>query len=289
MKTIFKIKLLLPVLFLSFAAEAKLALVLVPGYGSSAIRSPEFKKSEVYFSKDILKVFKDKKINTFVATGFSAFGSIQENALILISFLDGLEKSGFDEFILLGHSSGGLYSLAATSQSQHKINHIITVATPFRGVDFVTKLNKRKMDFIYRVLGMRTAGELSPENVSQFLSQQNLPAHLKLWLTTGTQPNCSLLKQSDSRCQAWPFAIASKSYDQDNDGLISWSSAYALDLDLGVQTNRLFQLNALLDHGEEILDYRYISALSPFHVSKIRAEQRRFYTEIAKLIEREML
>ena len=99
-KAILKISVLMGCLSFSTTVFAKEVVVLVPGFFNSF--APE------YFSQDIVKSFRDKGFQVYIADRLNPIGRIDENGTRLENLLGQIEKAenGHVAFNIVGHSAG---------------------------------------------------------------------------------------------------------------------------------------------------------------------------------------
>ena len=153
-------------LLISLHSQAKEAVVLVPGFFNSF--APE------YFSEDIVRSFTAKGFRVYVAEGLNPVGTIEDNGSRLEKLLAAIEKSEGSRvtFHLIGHSAGGFYSLYVANRQRFEIKNILSVSTPYKGVEFVqawldNSILFRALTELAHLDGLK---QLTPDGVKRFLT-----------------------------------------------------------------------------------------------------------------------
>ena len=272
MKVLIKFFLLASFLSITSYATTKEVVVLVPGFFSHV--TPE------YFSKTIINSFTSKGMKVFIANNLNPVGGIAENGARLQNLLEKIEtaESHPVSFNIVAHSAGGLYSLWVSSQAKVKINKLITISTPFRGVEFVQSWIEKS--FLFSTLAdlayLQGLQELTSVGVEQFLKTAKPAKTLQIFSFAGYQPQS--LDVTDARCISAPLLVTSHYITGKSDGIVALTSA------LGYQNSQKSNDYIRLDHWEQIHDHRAFILLGTRNTQFIQQEQARFYAKLADLI-----
>lgn len=281
MKTTF-LKSLLVTFILGFAqlSLAKEVVVLVPGFFNTF--APE------YFSSEIVDSFSQKGFTVYVVDSLSPVGYIEENGSRLEEKLAAIEKieNRRVSFNIVAHSAGGFYTMWVANRQKFDIKNIITVATPYRGVEFIHVWIEKSWLFrtLMSLAHLDSLTELTPEGAKKFIASVRIQPKIKMFAFGGTQS--AGLDITDARNLSVPMRVTDSYTTGKSDGIVSFTSAMAIG---GLQTtdnktaqqfrNEKFNIN--LEHWEQVLDYRSFILLGSRNISYVRKEQNRFYTGIA--------
>ncbi|AGH95881.1 lipase family alpha/beta hydrolase [Pseudobdellovibrio exovorus] len=281
MKSFFlKFVFILGFLCTALAAKAQDVVVLVPGFFNSL--APE------YFSNEIISSFKNKGFKVYIPTGFNPVGTIEDNGSRLEKFLAQVEKAENKRvsFNLVSHSAGGFYSLYVANRQQFTIKNIVTISTPFQGVDFVTKWLEDSTLFraLTELAHLDSLKQLTPQGVKAFISSVRIQPETKILAFGGFQKKS--LDIWNARYISAPMRISSHFTNGDSDGIVSYSSSMGLGHIMTTQGKSAVQLRhpnypLSLDHWEQVLDSHAFLLLGIRNPSYIQKEQKRFYTGIA--------
>lgn len=259
---------------------AQETVVLVPGFFNSF--APE------YFSQDVIRSFTAKGFRVYVASGLNPIGTIEDNGRRLENFLTAVEKTENRHvpFNLVAHSAGGLYSLFVANRQKFEIKNILTVSTPFKGVEFVQQwldnsLLFRTLTELAHLDGMR---QLTPSGVKQFLNSIRVAPETRV-LAFGGYQNESF-DVWNARNISTPLLVTAQFITGHSDGIVGFDSAMGLG---GIKTTRgtpAIQLRHSsyflpLEHWEQVIDSRAFIFLGIRNTGYIRDEQRRFYSGLA--------
>ena len=257
--------------FNSFAVEEKI-VVLVPGFFNSF--APE------YFSKTVVKAFTANGLKVFIASNLNPVGSIAENGARLEDLLEKIEANeGYKvNFNIVAHSAGGLYSLWVSSQRKINIDKLITISTPFQGVEFVETWIKKS--FLFSALADLTYiqgfYELTPVGVKHFLESVKPNNNMQIFSYGGFQKQA--LDVTDARNISAPLLVTSHYTNGKSDGIVALSSS------LGYPQAKISNSFIRLEHWEQVLDPSAFAFLGIRNTNFIRQEQLRFYTALAHQI-----
>lgn len=265
------------------AASADEVVVLVPGFFNSF--APE------YFSKDVSGSFTRKGLKVYIATGLNPIGTIEENGAGLESILNQIEQiQGHSvTFDLVGHSAGGLYSLWVAGRQKFKIKNILTVSTPFQGVDFVQEWLQNCLPFqaLANLAHLDGLKQLTRDGVQKFLNQVRITPETKVFAFAGFQPEGFDL--TDARLISGPLRVTSYYTPGSSDGIVSFNSALGLGQIMTTENTSARQFKdsrfyIALEHWEQVLDASSFLLLGIRNTDYVRDEQIRFYSGLADLI-----
>lgn len=276
-----KLFIIISSLFISqITYAAREVVVLVPGFFNSF--APE------YFSNDIQKAFTQQGFTVYVATGLDPVGTIEKNGELLMKNLrqiEACEKTKV-EFNIVAHSAGGLYALYAAHSQEFTIKNLLTVSTPYAGVEFIENWlqNSTAFNLIASLAHLEGLKQLSPRQVVPFVQSVRVSPDLKIVAFGGTQKiNVDIL---NARYLSLPFHVTSAAITGASDGIVGFDSAMAVGAILNTNNQRAAQIaqpnyKINLDHWEQVLDGRSFVILGTRNPSYIRSEQKRFYTGLA--------
>ena len=242
----------------------KYPIILVHGI---ALRELKYFKA---FGK-IERTLKDEGYDVYTANT-DAFGSIESNAEQLKAIiLDVLEKSGKDAVNVIAHSKGGLdtkYMIRSLDMAE-RVASFTTICTPHRGSVIASHI-WRLPPFIKRFLAFlingfyRLAGDKNPDSmkVCEQLKEPDVPVEEET-LTGGVycqSYSTKIHKGSDCLLMAVPMVIYNKTNGEENDGMVSESSAKFENyrgecLDESVSHTQIVDFFAKRKHRRRILDF----------------------------------
>ena len=279
-KTLFKLILLtlIPIL-VSNQVLAKDIVVLVPGFFNSF--APE------YFSQDIIEAFENKGFKVYSAKNLNPIGTIEDNGVRLENFLtkiENLEKQKIT-FNLVAHSAGGFYSLFVANRRNFNIKNILTVSTPYKGIEIQRWLNDPIVSKIlteYLHLGALT--QLTKSGVESFLSNLKVSPNIKVTAFGGYQNQH--INVWDAQFLSPPLSVTSDFISEISDGIVGYSSALGLNKLLTTDSTMTVLIKKpkyffALEHWEQVLDSHSFLLLGIFNTNYIRQEQIRFYSGLA--------
>ncbi len=270
--------------FLSLPVLAKDIVVLVPGFFNSF--TPE------YFSDDIVQTFKEKGFIVYVAKGLNPIGTIEDNGSRLekiMGQIEEIEKTSSDvkvEFNLVSHSAGGFYSLFVANKQKFHIKNILTVSTPYKGVEFVqTWLDDSSIfSLLAQLAYLDGVVQLTESGVTQFLNGIKVSPETKIVAFGGYQEKS--LDVWNARYLSTPLRVTSHYISEKSDGIVGYSSALALGNIMTTNNTKATQLKdsaffIALEHWEQVLESSSFILLGIRNTGYIRREQVRFYTGLA--------
>lgn len=255
-------------------------VLLVPGFFNSFTAE--------YFSDTIVNTFKARGFSVYVATGLNPVGTVEDNGSRLIKIMDRIQKTeGRNvDFNVVAHSAGGLYTLFVADKHLFRIKNLISISTPYKGVEFLDEWRKDCSVFkaLTDLAPLEGLAQLTPEGVSKFLDTIRVGPEMKITAFGGTQK--SRLDIWDARNFSLPFVVTSRYISENTDGIVGFSSAMGLgqikttEGTIAVQRrDPNFTLN--LDHWEQVLDgysFLILGVRNPWYINN---EQQRFYNGIA--------
>lgn len=274
----------------AFGSEAFAArhLVLVPGFFSSAIPAPGggIVPWKPYFSRDIVKYLELSGDRVWVVDNLSPLGSVEENGQRLIRFLDSHagEMAG-QSLLLIAHSAGGLYSVYAAAHSNHPIDHIITVATPFQGLKFLETLDRNHIpvEDIVTPICLENLLGLREKAVVDFLGNIRFHRPLRLDVWAGYQKASPVTW--NWRFLSAPILPIHALTTEKSDGVVTVKSALAATPLLGRKANLNLQIHHEpigLEHWEFNLDADFAIAYGVLNISSLRNAQEWAYYKLLK-------
>jgi len=268
---------------LADALPTKEVVVLVPGFFNSF--APE------YFSQDIVRTFEQKGFKVFVAEKLDPVGSIEENGSRLLPQLKKIFENETGRINIVSHSAGGLYSLYAIFHGKLNVKNLITISTPYAGIDFLQVLRdhsavlKKVTDLAY-LQGLR---QLTPPYVDQFLKTIRVPDDVSIYAYGGYQPR--KVDVWNAKNLSSVLILTDTFIPKESDGIVSFVSSQSLrniktdsqkSPKMYIDPNYVFNL----EHWEQVLDYKHFVLLGTRNVGIIRDRQIEFYTGIANLLVR---
>jgi len=262
---------------------AKEVVVLVPGFFNTF--APE------YFSQTIVDSFTQKGFSVYVVDCLNPVGYIEDNGTRLEAKLQEIEKieNRHVSFNIVAHSAGGFYSMWVANRQKFDIKNIITVATPFHGVEFVQVWMENSFLFrtVMSLAHLDSLAELTPDGAKKFISNIRINPKTKMFAFGGTQS--AGLDITDARNLSVPLRVTDHYTTGKSDGIVGFESAMGIG-QLQTTENKPAQqfhdakFNINLEHWEQVLDYRSFVLLGSRNIGYIRNEQSRFYTGIANFL-----
>ena len=264
-------------------ANTKRVVVFVPGFFNSF--APE------YFSSDIVAAFESKGYTVVIASKLNPIGTIEENGeRLLRTFISLKSLAPNAQVNVIGHSAGGLYALYAINKGARYIKTLVTVSTPFNGVEFVE--NWRDNSWAFRTLmdwahldGLR---QLTTPYVQKFIQSVRVPSSLKILAYGGYQP--VKLDITNAANMTAILSVTDHFITGPSDGIVSFaSSTWTTNIPTTektlnkVRSDKSFVLD--LEHWEQVLDYRNFYMLGVRNPGVIRDRQIKFYSGIANMLQ----
>lgn len=281
-----KLGLVLFIAGLSQSAMAQLApqktVILIPGFFNSATSN--------YFSDRIVQLLKSQNLNVVVPTGMNPVGTIEENGEHVLKILNQVRATYPNtEINIIAHSAGGLYSLYAINHGAYFVNQLITMSTPYDGLEFIEAWRKYSTEFslitdISYIQGLR---QLTKPYVRKFLATVKVPRTLKVYAYGGHQPRS--IEVLDAENLPAPFLVPAAFTTGDTDGIVSFQSSTETTLIrtlektfIKVQSEK--KLFIALDHWEQVIDYNHFTFLGIQNTQVVQDRQSDFYLFLAQQI-----
>lgn len=288
MKTNLKLKLKLQFILLSFliftsTAKAAEVVVLVPGFFNSF--APQ------YFSSEIVATFARRGFKVYIAGTLDPLGTIETNGARLESVFAKIESTEGHRvrFNVVAHSAGGLYSLWAANNQKYDIKKLLTISTPYLGIDFIQAWMDDCSVFnaLSKLAYLEGFRQLTRSGVATFLSTIRVSPMMKIIAFAGYQNES--IDITDARNISWPLRITSQFIPGKSDGIVSYKSALGLGTIKTTDATKAAQFvvnNVVLnlEHWEQVVDSQAFVFLGIRNTSYIAAEQKRFYESLATLI-----
>lgn len=265
---------------ISLQTHAKDVVVLVPGFFNSF--APE------YFSQEIIQSFRSKGFPVYVTENLNPVGTIEDNGARLERFLGDIERAEGSRvtFHLVAHSAGGFYSLYAANSQKFEIKNILSVSTPYKGVEFVqawldNSILFRALTELAHLDGLK---QLTPQGVKRFMASVRVAPQTRV-LAFGGYQNKSF-DVWNARYISTPLRITAHHITGNSDGIVGYDSAMGLGDIKTTQGTSAVQLRhpkyfLPLEHWEQVLDSRVFVILGIRNTDYIRREQVRFYNGLA--------
>lgn len=263
-------------------------LLLVPGFFNSAIPGDLNKiGTRIYWSEDIRSVFRDAGYKVFVVDNLSPVGSIEANGSRLLEYIKNYQGQfdGDGSFDIVAHSAGGLYTLYANNKEPLPINRLVTINTPFDGVEFIETISDYfpQIVTIEKRLNLMSINQLRPANVRRLLSKLKAVPHFPIRAYTGFQPrgrnyyNAAFLSPV--------FYVTQSFMNQGSDGIVTYNSALGRSKSLDIEVDGTTEDYIHLDHWKQTAGSDLFKLLGMTNTDYIRKEQKRFYHKVLKYLE----
>lgn len=267
-------------LLISTVTAASEIVVLVPGFFNSF--------TSEYFSDEVVETFEKRGLKVYVAGGLNPIGTIEDNGERLYKTFEKIEAIEGKKvaFNVVAHSAGGFYTLYVANKQKFEIKNLLTVSTPYKGVEFIENwLNDHSLFRLLTDLAhLEGLVQLTPAGVKTFIDSVRVSPEMKIVSFGGEQGKS--LDIWNSRYLSLPFRVTSQSISESSDGIVGFSSAMGIG-DIKTTTGaRAHQLKddsfrVRLDHWEQVLDASSFIILGIRNPSYIRNEQTRFYNGLA--------
>ena len=270
--------------------------VLVPGFFNSLVPGAIHKgQAKPYFSTAVVRTLAAKG-DVAIVDGLHPTGTIAQNGETLLGFLRTLEeKNPGRRFSLIGHSAGGLYILhALSSYPSFPADVVVTMATPYGGIDFIDRLAKGMpgLEKLSEFLKFASLKEFRRERMVDVLQRYAVPEGLRWIAIAGEQPPCLLLQCADAKHLSWLLTITQNLTRKPSDGVVSVDSALALGTRVlrsrsgGVHPIERWEHKIFpLEHWEMVEESVLFKLLGVSNTSQIRDLQVSFFSELAESIQ----
>ncbi|MBL7670262.1 MAG: alpha/beta hydrolase [Bdellovibrionaceae bacterium] len=264
-------------------------IVLVPGFFNSLV--PALNRQgdpwkQPYFSRDIIQGLTEAGYKTWVVDNLNPVGGIEENGKRLLDFLTARTQDFGDQpVVLVGHSAGGLYALYAIAHGDFDIAQFIAVNTPFRGLKFLTTLEKNHIPIktIAAPFCLENLIGLNEENVRVFINSLSIRKPLRIDVFASYQ--ASRIDTWNYRSLSAPMNIFQALANEASDGIVTLRSAWA-SKDLSAKNSHFEIYNhpqtVDLEHWEMAADYRFFNLAGVWNTNALRRAQRKAYVDILK-------
>ena len=267
-------------LLLSLPSFAEEVVVLVPGFFNSFTAE--------YFSDNIVETFQNRGLKVYVAEGLNPIGTVEDNGERLTRIFTEIEKIENHKvaFNVVAHSAGGLYTLYVADKQKFQIKNIITISTPYKGVEFIQEWLDdcglfRALTDLAHLDGLV---QLTPQGVASFFEKIRVSPETKIVAYGGQQGKS--IDIWNARYLSFPFRVTSHFISEDSDGIVGFSSSVGIGAIKTTENKPAKQFRdpnykVSLEHWEQVLDSNSFFILGIRNPSYIRNEQNRFYSGIA--------
>ena len=274
------------------APQNQPVIVLVPGFFNSLV--PGHVRTQPpfifpYFSGTIVHTLQNYGTVVTVNT-LMPVGTVEQNGEILGRFLaaTAMQYPG-RQMILVAHSAGGLYSMwALTNRPDLPVRTVLTIATPYGGVEMVDNIatQVKPLDTLALYMNLESLRQFKKSKVAALLAGFRLPENVRWIALAGSQPPCSLLACGDSRNLSWILTLAQMLMKNSSDGIVTVDSALARNIGVRGSSGGPFRfeawhdLNFALEHWEMVEDSRLFKVLGIVNTGHIHDMQRRLFEQI---------
>ncbi|HPI39925.1 MAG TPA: hypothetical protein PLJ21_03925 [Pseudobdellovibrionaceae bacterium] len=261
-------------------------IFLVPGYFNSYITSLSLNQFS-YFSSAIVQSFKQAGFRVFIVNNLKPTAGVKENGERLIQYLRAATRlsSKNEEYILVGHSAGGLYSLYAAQKNEFPIRKIVTISTPFLGLQLIDNLDEYNVptQTIVDLLSWESVLGFRSKNIRNFLTSLKFQKSFHIESFAGFQKNGN--DPLNARQLSWPFVFTHNIIGQPSDGIVDIQSSLGLK-NLSTSSGEkipitLHDETLKLDHWEQVLDAQIFDLMGVTNPQYILNQQIQFYKQLA--------
>lgn len=285
----------------TFTTKPAPGVILVPGFFNSlaagyARQAPPTAQQKAaekalekapYFSLAIVETLEKTGSPVVVVDNLDPLGSIETNGALMLEFLNELPKRRPQfkdrEWIAIGHSCGGLYTLhALTAQPTLPIKTLVTVSTPFRGLGFIENLsaNIPFLSELASLINLENLMQLRERDVATAVAKLHPPESLRIIATGGWQQACSVFNCDEADSLSWVLSITDALVREISDGIVTWSSMIPEQKFLPFAIEPRPDLAVSLEHWEQVQDYRFFSLIGTDDVETIRDRQVQFFNSL---------
>ena len=210
-------------------AGVRPVIVMVPGFFNSLSVDP-------YFAQIIVDTIHARGLDVVAVDNLSSVGSVEENSDRLYTFImkTSAQFPG-RKMVLLGHSAGGLYSLLAlTKHPELPVETLVSIGTPFGGVEFVDNLTTHVpgLDSLVKFIHLDSMREFGTKRMGAVLEKIRVPDKLRLIALAAYQPPCLLIGCARAENLSWVLSVAQHLMSSPSDGVVTVSSALAKGVEL---------------------------------------------------------
>lgn len=272
-------------------------VILVPGFFNSlaagyARQNPPVTQQKAlerapYFSLAIVETLEKTGSPVVVVDNLDPLGSIETNGALMLEFLRELpqRRPQFKgrEWIAIGHSCGGLYTLhALTAAPSLPIKTLVTISTPFRGLGFIENLSAN-IPFISELaslINLESLMQLRERDVAMAVAKLHPPESLRIIATGGWQQACSIFNCHEAGTLSWVLSITDALVREISDGIVTWSSMIPERKFLPFTIEPRPDLAVSLEHWEQVQDYRFFSLIGTDDIETIHDRQVQFFNSL---------
>ncbi|MGZ5278401.1 MAG: esterase/lipase family protein, partial [Pseudobdellovibrionaceae bacterium] len=238
-----------------------------------------------YFSQDIVEYLSKKTTNLWVVDTLDPMGSISTNGTRLINFLRNRQKDFKGQpVVLLAHSAGGLYSLYAAANSDLPISQIITISTPFRGLELLTEIENQgiPIETLSAPFCFGNLMGLKEIPVQKFLSGLQFKQPIRMDVFAGYQTTG--LAFWDWRILSTPLVPFQALINEPSDGIVSLNSSLnpsgLIARNQGLLDLQVHRQPLNLEHWEVILDANISRLYGVQNIGSLRRAQQEAYASV---------
>jgi pimeloyl-ACP methyl ester carboxylesterase len=269
---------LIVILFFQTVSASEKVFILVPGFFNSSVPAPQKNIldpwDQPYFSKEIISVFLKSNYKVYIAKNLNPVGSLDENAKLLVQFLDQV-PCDHCEMQIIAHSAGGLYSLKALTLKKFPVKKLITLSTPFAGLQFLDHFRSDApgLDSVLKFICLENLQDLTAAHVKDFMKTIKVQQPLQLFMFAGFQKTSIFF--NDWNNLSWPLIFFQNFMSEGSDGIVTVQSSLA-----GAQYNvaTVVQQSVVpIEHWEMIADQRFFSAIGVWNYPQIGQAQEKLY------------
>lgn len=281
----------------AYSAKPAPGVILVPGFFNSlaagyARQSPPVPQQKAlerapYFSLAIVETLEKTGSPVVVVDNLDPLGSIETNGALMLEFLNELPKRRPQfkdrEWIAIGHSCGGLYTLhALTADPNLPIKTLVTISTPFRGLGFIENLsaNVPFISELASLINLESLMQLREHDVALAVAKLHPPKNLRIIATGGWQQTCSFFSCNEASTLSWILSITDALVSEISDGIVTWHSMIPDQKFLPFAIEPRPDLAVSLEHWEQVQDYRFFSLLGTDDIGTIRDRQVQFFSSL---------
>lgn len=279
------------------SAKPAPGVILVPGFFNSLAAGytrqtpPTVQQKALerapYFSLAIVETLEKTGSPVVVVDNLDPLGSIETNGALMLEFLRELpqKRPQFKgrEWIAIGHSCGGLYTLhALTAAPSLPIKTLVTISTPFRGLGFIENLsaNIPFLSELASLINLESLMQLRERDVAVAIAKLHPPESLRIIATGGWQQACSIFNCDEAGTLSWVLSITDALVREISDGIVTWSSMIPDRKFLPFAIEPRPDLAVSLEHWEQVQDYRFFSLIGTEDIETIRDRQVQFFNSL---------
>jgi pimeloyl-ACP methyl ester carboxylesterase len=262
-------------------------IVLVPGFFNSLSTEPDF-------ADIITETINRRGLDVITVDNLLSIGTVEQNGARLDRFLTKTaERFPGRSMILLAHSAGGLYTLQAlTNHPSLPVQTLVSIATPFRGIEFVDRLTSAVpgLDALAGYLDLDGIREFSSAKMAKAVAKFVIPPDLRVISLAGRQEPCLLLSCAQSEKLSWVLTVAQHLMSHSSDGVVTVGSALAEGLEFKRTNGERLEIEYWndfvipLEHWEIVQESRLFTLLGVVNIGHIsRVQVHTFNTILDRL------